>query len=137
MSADAKNYFLKAFEIDEHIAKLEEDLVYLRYKQEKPAGGSLGLGLGVQKSLNRTAIEDLTIKILETEEKIAKANEELFELESKIYYSCRQLPPKQRAIILWRYICRHPWKTIVKRAELSEMQILRIHSEAMEAILFY
>ena len=129
-----KDYFFRAFELDEQINKLEEDLVYLRYKQEKPSGSSLGLGLGVQKSLNRTAIEDLTIKILEAEEKITRANEELFDLEQKIYYSCRQLPPKQRAVILWRYICRHPWKTIVKRAGLSEMQIIRIHNQALKTI---
>ncbi|MCL2377408.1 MAG: hypothetical protein FWC76_08465 [Defluviitaleaceae bacterium] len=128
-----KEYFVEVFKIEGYVHKLCEKIETLRARQ---TSGSGGFGLGVQKSRNYKRGEDLSVTILELEDEAAKAKMSLLRLERDIRgLSCSLQDPMQRAIIIWRYICRLKWKDIAKRAEMSEMHVLREHNAAMEALM--
>ena len=127
-----KDYMSRTFEMDKQVQKLAQRLEYLRYKQTSPRGGELGLG--VQNSRNVHAGQDLTVKVIEAEEELDKAVGELTKLEWQILQSANGLASSQKAVIIWRYICRLTWREISKRANLSEMQVHRIHKTALSAL---
>ncbi|MCL2350762.1 MAG: hypothetical protein FWC67_04710 [Defluviitaleaceae bacterium] len=129
---DIKKHLMQVFTLDKEILKLTEQLAELRARQQAPGGRYDGLG--VQKTRNVTVQEDLSIKAMRTEEKIALAKVKLLQIETKIHASSRHLPPMQRAVITWRYICRFIWKDIAERAEMSEMQLMRVHNEALKTM---
>jgi len=118
--------------MDKQVQKLAERLEHLRYKQTSPRSGTLGLG--VQNSRNVHAGQDLTVKVIEAEEALDGAVGELTRLEWQILQSANGLAASQKAVIIWRYICRLTWKEIAKRADLSEMQVQRIHKTAIAAL---
>ena len=127
-----KEYMMQVFQMDKQVQKLSERLEYLKFQQTKPTSSQIGLG--VQTSRNITSAQDLTIKVLEAEEALNKAVEQLTQLEWEIVQAYAPLSPRQKAIIIWRYICRLPWKEIAKRAKLSEMQVMRIHNTSLDIL---
>jgi len=124
-----KKYFAEVFTIESRTHKLCERIEEMRARQ-MPSGGRFGLG--VQKNRNHQRAEDMSVAILALEDDVAKAKMSLLRMERDIrgLSSCLQ-DPMQRAIIIWRYICRLKWKDIAKRAEMSEMQVIREHNAAM------
>ncbi|MCL2855360.1 MAG: hypothetical protein FWE21_07065 [Defluviitaleaceae bacterium] len=130
-----KSDMLKVFEMDKQVAKLAEQLEHLRYMQTSPTAARLGLG--VQHSRNNTAAQDLSIKAAQVQEKLDDAIQELTQLEWEILQAIRNLPPMQKSIIIWRYICRLPWKQVAKKADMTEMQAQRHHNAAIPTLLFH
>ncbi|MDR2167222.1 MAG: hypothetical protein LBE35_05155 [Clostridiales bacterium] len=130
--SDTKKFLGKVFEMDKRVNKLTEQLATLRARQISPAAARLGEG--IQKTRNITADEDLLIKILMLEEKIARTKGQLLRHEEQIRLMTLNLPPIQKAVITWRYICRNLWKDIAKKAEMSEMQIMREHNAAIKCM---
>jgi DNA-directed RNA polymerase specialized sigma subunit len=129
MNITMKKFLSKSFELDKQIKKLAEQIEILKNRQLSPI--SAARGLGIQKSKNITASEDLTIKVLTLEGELCLLKQEILALESQIRHLTLNLPPIQRAIIIWRYICRFIWKDIAKKAAMSEMQLMREHNEAI------
>ena len=127
-----KEYISQTFELDKQILNLQEKIATLRAAQDAPSA-TYG-GLGVKTSLNTTKLEDLTLKILENEEKLITLKSHNFEIEKHIRQASLHLPPMQKAIITWRYICRYMWKDIAKKAQMSEMQIMREHNAALKTM---
>ena len=123
-----KEYLTRTFVIEGRIDKLCEKIEMLRTKQSSVGS----FGLGVQQSRNYRQQEDISISILELESDMAEEKMTLLALETEIRAASRILDnPVSRAIITWRYICRLKWKDIARRAEMSEMQIIREHNAAI------
>jgi len=123
-----REYFAEVFVMESRIHRLCERIEELRARQ---ISGS-SFGLGVQKSRNHCRVEDLSLTIMGLEDDVAKAKISLLRIERDIKVMSGSLQdPTQRAIIIWRYICRLKWKDVTKRAEMSEMQVLREHDAAM------
>jgi len=101
-----KEYMMQVFKMDKEMQRLSERLEYLKFQQTKPTSSQMGLG--VQTSRNVTSAQDLTIKVLEAEEALNQAIEQLTQREWEILQAYTPLSPRQKAIIMWRYICRLP-----------------------------
>lgn len=127
-----KEYMMQVFKLEKEVEKLSQRLEYLKFQQTKPTSSQMGLG--IQISSNITSAQDTTIKVLEAEEELNKAIEQLTKHEWEIVQAYAPLSPRQKSIILWRYICRLPWKQVAKKANLSEMQVMRIHNASLEIL---
>ena len=134
MSIYTKEEFMQAFELDKEIAKIVEQLEFLRHKLNSPSGASIGLGSGVQKSRNIYADTDLLADIIDLEEELSMAKERLLDIEEKIQATIRPMPPILRITMTWRYIIRQPWKQIAREMEMSEMQLMRYHKAAFKLL---
>ncbi|MCL2170300.1 MAG: hypothetical protein FWB74_09805 [Defluviitaleaceae bacterium] len=134
---ELKIYFNETFVLEKRINHLTEQLGYLRHRLTSPTGGGIGNELGIKKTRNVSAGEDLLVKILSMEDEVAQLKLELLELEQEIRALTLHLTPVKRAILTWRYICRLQWKVLARRAEMSEMHIMREHNHALEEIAKY
>jgi len=130
---DVKKYFTGVFVIESRVGRLKERIEELRARQT--SSGGLGDDMAVRKSRNYRQQEEMSIKILEMEEELAKEKLALLNLEIEVKAMSQILKdPLSRAIITWRYICRLKWKDIADRAEISEMQAIREHNAALEKV---
>ena len=120
-----KEDFEKVFDMERRILWIEERIEILRARQEA-SGFSLSLDGGVSRTRGVGRAEDLAIEILGMEEELVKAKIALLALERRIKSRAGTLEsPIQRAIIIWRYICRYVWRDIAERAEMSEVHVIR------------
>jgi len=129
--SELKNYLSQTFALGKHIFELSQEIEFLRHKLTSPSSGG-HCGLGVQRSKQRTPSENLLIKILHTEEELEKTKTLLLNIETQIRQKIQLLSPAQRAIITLRYICRRMWHDIAKDAQMSEMQVMRLHNAALK-----
>jgi len=127
-----KGYFAAVFVLADDIKALEEQICAMRAKQTGPGASLTAMP---QKSTNLRRNEDLAVAVLMAEAGLAKKRMLLLALETEIKKLADTLDePMTRAIVTWRYICRYMWKDIARRADLSEMQVIRQHNAAMEAM---
>lgn len=128
---ETKAYLNQVFLYDKEITKLCEKLEYIRYKQTSPSS-SFFSHTKTQHSPSGGGIDELLVRALEVEEELSCALLALSDLEAKIYELVESLSsPMQKAILIWRYICRKPWADVAESADLSEMHALRIHNKAL------
>ena len=127
-----KGYFAGVFVLADNVKALEEQICAMRAKQTGPGASLTAMP---QKSTNHRRNEDLAVAVLAAEGELAKKKMHLLTLELEIKKLADTLDePMARAIVTWRYICRYMWKDIARRADLSEMQVIRQHNAAMEAM---
>ena len=127
-----KHFLKQVFEFDKQISYLCEQIAELRTRQMGAGGG--GDGLGVQTTRNLTAMEDVTVKILMLEERLARIKARLLAHEGRVRCMALPLSTIPRAIITWRYICRLTWHEVASRAGISEVQAMREHNAALAAM---
>jgi len=132
---NVKNHLTRVFVLDSKIADIKEKIEMLRATEIAGGGFSESFVGGVTKSRNIRRGEDLAVDILTLEESMTKSKIELIALERDIKTLADVIEsPIGRAVITWRYICRFKWRDIAARAEMSEMQTIREHNAAIEAI---
>lgn len=129
-----KEDFEKVFDMERRILLIEERIEILRAKQET-SGFALSLDGGVSKTRGVRRAENLAVEILEMEEEMTKTKIALLTTERRIKDLVGTLEnPIQRAIIIWRYICRYVWREIAERAEMSEMNVIREINKAFSRL---
>lgn len=128
-----KNYFGGVFELSIKLEKLKQEICELIYSQESV--GASYKDEKVQKSLNRYSMEGLIIKKMNKEEQALKIMLDVINLEHEILQKREYLDNSlQRAVITWRYVCRFTFRSIANKAKLSEMQVIRLHNEAIRML---
>ena len=128
-----KDYFSRVFVYQSKIDANKNRIKELRYVLESPSSASFGVRVQEMRKFDR--IENIVAKITQLEEEIKAYSLKLLKLEEEIVLLGNILEsPLQKAVIIWRYICKLPWEEISDRAELSEMKLFREHRSALQVM---
>ena len=129
----AKQYLKKAKRIDSFIKAKEKELEILRLKEH--SGGSVNLSADkVQTTLNPSKLQDNVIAIIECEEKIKKAIDDLRKLHTEITDKIDKIDNDDfRLILILRYLNLEEWEFIAVEMNFSYSYTLFLHKQALDA----
>ena len=129
----AKQYLRKAKRINSFIKAREEELEMLRFKAE-----SIGSGIAemdkVQTTHKNDRLESDVIAIIECEEKIRKAVDDLRRLHIEIMEKIDAIDNDDlRLVLVLRYLNLKEWEFIAVEMNYSYQHTLFLHKKALRA----
>ena len=120
----------EVFWLEKEINILREKIEYQRARQQ--GGGRIGGTMGVKISRQIDRQGDISAEILDLEGEAAALYLELLKADVAARLLFGRLDDSvQKAILIWRYICRLKWEDVADKAELSVPQVIRIHNTAI------
>ena len=129
----AKQYLKKAKRINSFIKAKEEELVMLRIKSESIGSGSSEMDK-VQTTHKNDRLEKDVIAIIECEEKIKKAVNDLRNLHTEITQKIDAIDNDDyRLILILRYLNLKEWEFIAVEMNFSYQHTLILHKRALRA----
>jgi hypothetical protein len=129
----AKQYLKKAKRINSFIKAKEEELVMLRIKAESIGSGSSDADK-VQTTHCNDKLERDVIAVIECEEKIKKAVNDLRKLHSEIQQKIDLIDNDDyRLILILRYLIHKEWEFIAVEMNFSYSHTLFLHKQALRA----
>jgi len=127
-----KERMREVFYQEKEITEISERIEMMRGWQE-PGGAQIGLG--IQSSRATDALGDLCAEILDLEAELAQSTLTLIRTDLETRRLSTYLKnDTQKAIFIWRYICRLKWPKVAERAGLSEANVMRAHAAAINTL---
>ena len=128
-----KEYLSQAYRIDQRINAKLEQLEHLRALTQKVTA-SYG-SEPVSHTRNVSSMEDVIIRLIETEHDLNHTIDELVDIKMDIAQCINAVPNRDYQLLLEkRYLCFHTWEKIAADMHYSARWVQVVHSRSLNAV---